>query len=168
MVKHSFVSTKTADLQLYFGNIPVIGGLTFAVNISRENNPAHASSSKSSNATSVTANLPVYERNFMGYYAEWVQNYRPAEQPVHSEIRCLRSQYRCLRHRHHQGKGFSAADVMFSTTGIGWSYFWSSNVKLTAYWDIVHNEKTDPSIASNGSPLQYGFDGQCIHVPDPV
>jgi len=35
-----------------------------------------------------------------------------------------------------------AADVKYSTLGLGLNYRWSSNVKFTAYNDIVKNETT--------------------------
>lgn len=148
---------EDGDLQLYYGDIPVIGGLTIRGEYIQGKQPGAAGSNKSSNATSQTASLPIYERNFMGYYAEWVQN-----------IDVLNSQF-ILKYdvfdpntdvsgtNIKKASGFSAADVMFATTGIGWSYFWSSNVKLTAYWDIVENEKTDPSITSTGG-VPYSID----------
>ncbi|MGA2506090.1 MAG: hypothetical protein ABSF80_01260 [Chitinispirillaceae bacterium] len=144
------------DLQLYFGNVPVIGGLTLRGEYIQGKQPGSASSSKSSNATSVTANLPVYERNFMGYYAEWIQNFDPLNSQFILKYDIYDPNTDVSGTDIKKAKGFSAADVKFSTLGIGWSYFWSANVKLTAYWDLVHNEKTDPSIASNG--VQYSTD----------
>jgi len=38
--------------------------------------------------------------------------------------------------------GLSAADVKYITLGIGWNYRFNSQVKLTAYYEIVKNEKT--------------------------
>jgi hypothetical protein len=42
-----------------------------------------------------------------------------------------------------------AADIRYSTLGIGWAYRWNSQVKITAYYDFVRNETTsylsDPS-----------------------
>jgi len=31
---------------------------------------------------------------------------------------------------------------MFTTLGIGAIYHWDSNINLTAYWEVVKNEKT--------------------------
>jgi len=37
----------------------------------------------------------------------------------------------------------SLTDLSYSTIGIGWIYHWNSNVKLTAYYEIVRNETTN-------------------------
>jgi hypothetical protein len=42
------------------------------------------------------------------------------------------------------------ADIKFSTIGIGWIYHWNSNVKLTAYYEIVSNEKASVPLTSKG------------------
>jgi hypothetical protein len=46
----------------------------------------------------------------------------------------------------------SSTDIKYSTIGIGWAFRWNSNVKLTAYYDIVKNEST--SAITNKSPLK--------------
>lgn len=35
-----------------------------------------------------------------------------------------------------------AADLKYTTLGIGWAYRWDTNVKITAYYDMVTNETT--------------------------
>lgn len=37
----------------------------------------------------------------------------------------------------------SAIDLKYSTIGFGWIYNWNSNVRLTAYYDMVSNETTN-------------------------
>ena len=39
--------------------------------------------------------------------------------------------------------GTGLADVKYSTIGIGWIYHWNSNVKITAYYEMVKNETTN-------------------------
>jgi hypothetical protein len=141
---------EDADLQLCFGNVPLIGGLTLRGEYVQGKQPAAAGSSKSSSVTSVTASLPVYLRNFAGYYAEWIQNIDPLNSQFILKYDVYDPNTDVKGVDIKKSKGFSATDVQFSTLGIGWSYFWSGNVKLTAYWDLVHNEKTDPSITSSG------------------
>ncbi|HEY9123365.1 MAG TPA: hypothetical protein PK252_05440 [Bacteroidales bacterium] len=34
------------------------------------------------------------------------------------------------------------ADIAYTTLGLGWIYNWDENVKITAYYDMVSNEKT--------------------------
>lgn len=38
--------------------------------------------------------------------------------------------------------GATKADIAYSTLGFGWYYNWDSNIRFTAYYDIVRNEKT--------------------------
>jgi hypothetical protein len=39
-------------------------------------------------------------------------------------------------------KATGAADIRYSTLGIGWVYKWNSQVRITAYYDFVMNETT--------------------------
>ena len=41
------------------------------------------------------------------------------------------------------GSNTSAADVKFTTIGLGWIYRWNSQIKITAYYDIVKNETSN-------------------------
>ena len=44
------------------------------------------------------------------------------------------------------------ADIKFMTIGLGWNYRFNTQVKLTAYYEIVKNETTALSTAStNGT-----------------
>ena len=40
------------------------------------------------------------------------------------------------------GSNLSAADVKYSTLGLGLVYKWDNNVKITAYYAMVQNENT--------------------------
>jgi hypothetical protein len=40
------------------------------------------------------------------------------------------------------GSNLTSADIKTSALGFGWAYRWDSNIKLTAYYDIVSNDKT--------------------------
>ncbi len=40
------------------------------------------------------------------------------------------------------GSNFSAADIKYSTWGLGYIYYWNMNMKLMLWYDIVHNETT--------------------------
>jgi hypothetical protein len=39
-------------------------------------------------------------------------------------------------------KPTNATDLKYTTLGLGLAYRWDANVKLTAYWDQVTNEKS--------------------------
>jgi hypothetical protein len=45
------------------------------------------------------------------------------------------------------GSNTSAADVKYSTIGLGWIYRWNSQIKITAYYDIVTNETSNAPAA---------------------
>lgn len=46
------------------------------------------------------------------------------------------------------GTRTSAADIKFSTLGLGWLYRWDENVKFTVYYDIVKNESTQLNLGA--------------------
>lgn len=96
-----------------------------------------------------SANSEAYIRNFSGGYVYLVQNigqtkhelvfkydwYDPNKKISGNEIGV-------------KGSKTSAADVKFSTIGLGWIYHWNSNVKFTLYYEIVNNEKAANAITS--------------------
>jgi hypothetical protein len=143
------------DVQLYYA-LPVIGGLSLRGEVYKGIQPASASSASSlagPNSFVLDANntAPVYSRNFLGYYAWWVQN-----------IDVLKSQF-VLKYDSWDpntdiagadidsakvASGVSPADLMFNTIGVGWIYNWDENVKLMAYLDVVQNEKVSDKGAS--------------------
>jgi hypothetical protein len=49
-------------------------------------------------------------------------------------------------------KGFTAADIKFTTIGIGYNYYANTNLRLSLYYAIVNNEKT--SIANYTDDLK--------------
>jgi hypothetical protein len=46
-------------------------------------------------------------------------------------------------------KKTSATDLAFTTIGLGWNYYMTSNLKITAYYDMVSNETTTGLTSSN-------------------
>lgn len=46
-------------------------------------------------------------------------------------------------------KAFNATDIQYNTLGLGLAYRWDANVKLTAYYDMVTNEKSANLAAYN-------------------
>jgi hypothetical protein len=92
---------------------------------------------------------PIYFRNFSGAYFYFVQRlgktkhqvvfkydwYDPNTKVKGSGIGAL-------------GSNTTAVDIRFDTFGVGYLYYWDSNVKLSLYYDIVKNEKTQIAGAS--------------------
>lgn len=48
-----------------------------------------------------------------------------------------------------KNKATGAADIKYSTLGVGWVYKWNSQVKITAYYDFVMNETTTAIVNSS-------------------
>ncbi len=84
-----------------------------------------------------------YMRDFAGYYVIFTQNimqskhqlvlkydvYDPNTKVSGGEIGAA-------------GSGTKVGDIKFSTFGFGWVYRFDANLKVTAYYDMVTNEKT--------------------------
>lgn len=125
------------DAQLYY-DLPVIGGFSLRGEFTTGKQPG---TSGNSTAYKVT-NGDVYSRNFYGYYINYVQNiglqnqfvlkydvYDPNKDVKGSEIGAVGVSSK-----------FGAADIKYSTLGLGWVYHWDSNVKFVFYYDMVKNE----------------------------
>ncbi len=108
---------------------------------------------KSSSSTSLKGAMSGdgYIRNFNGYYAYFIQNiletpfqfvvkydvYDPNTEVSGNEIGL---------------GGTGAADIMYSTLGVGLHYRYDSHTKISAYYDMVTNETTD--LLPDGSTLK--------------
>jgi hypothetical protein len=105
---------------------------------------------------STTAGAPnLYMRNVAGWYVTWVQNLGPYFQGV-------------LRYDYFDpntdvkgsdigvaaNKGLGAADIAYGTLGYGLIYHWSGNLKFTAYYDRVMNEKVDDAATGGLAPYK--------------
>ena len=104
--------------------------------------------------------VDVYSRKFNGYYAYLIQNiletplqavvkydvYDPNTQVSGNEINSAIVTA--------GAKKTNAADLKYSTLGLGLNYRWSSNVKFMAYYDIVRNETTVNNLSASSSTLK--------------
>lgn len=132
------------DAQLTFTNNP-LGSTILRGEYIAGKQPGIATSSTSPSAQPTA---DAYLRNVSGGYVYLVQNvlrsrhqlvvkydwYDPNTKVSGNEIGVA-------------GSNTGAADVKFSTLGIGWIYRWNSNVKITAYYDIVNNETSNAPAA---------------------
>lgn len=103
-------------------------------------------SSSSSKTPEAKPTGDTYIRDFAGYYVMFTQNimqskhqlvlkydvYDPNTAVSGNEIGAT-------------GSGTKAGDIKYSTFGFGWVYRFDSNLKVTAYYDVVTNEKTNIS-----------------------
>jgi hypothetical protein len=130
-----------ADLQLYY-DLPVIGGFSFRTEYIQGKQPGTATSSNGYRV----GNGDLYMRDFKGYYFWYVQNIREKNQfvikyDVYDPNRDVKGANIGLP----ANAKLSAADLRYNTFGIGWVYHWDANVKFTAYYDFVSNEKANPA-----------------------
>lgn len=116
---------------------------------------------KASNTSISSATAPdydIYNRAFSGGYVYFIQGigqtknqlvvkydwFDPNTKVKGSEIMSKAS--------NGKSTGLGVADIKFTTLGLGWNYRFNSQIKLTAYYEIVKNEKTALSTAgTNGT-----------------
>lgn len=131
-----------ADLQLYY-DLPLTGGMSLRGEYIAGQQPGTATSS--SFYTPGNAATPLYLRKFSGWYIFYLQNiglshqfaikydvYDPNTEVEASDIGA-------------GGSNLSAADIKYSTLGLGWIYHWDTNVKFTFFYDYVMNERINPT-----------------------
>lgn len=135
-----------ADIQLYY-DIPSLGGLSLRGEYITGNQPGTLASNSFYNPGS--AETFVYLRKFSGWYVAYVQNIGLSNQFIikydvldpNTEVRG--SDIGAA------GGNLTAADIQYSTLGIGWVHHWDANVKFVAYYDIVMNEKINSGSAGS-------------------
>ena len=123
------------DIQLYY-DLPVIGGFSLRGEYITGSQPG----TKSAGSFYKGGSGDIYLRNFSGYYLNYVQNIGSRNQFIvkydsydpNSDVTA-----------DDFGKGdskLSATDLKYYTLGLGWIYYWDSNIKFVAYYDMVTNE----------------------------
>jgi len=139
------------DLEIYY-DLPILGGFSLRGEYIQGKNPGNQNSNLPYRVT--TGDL--YMRNFYGYYLSYVQNIGLSHQfifkydvldpnkdvtgddiglPVNTRL--------------------TAADLKYTTIGVGWVYHWDSNVKFVLYYDMITNEKVaEASTVSSLTPLK--------------
>ncbi|MBD3320484.1 MAG: hypothetical protein GF350_05235 [Chitinivibrionales bacterium] len=120
------------DMQVYY-NIPALGGFSLRGEVIGGQQPGRLTSSVSPKSSSAWKDI-AYGRQFMGYYAMYIQNlgrffqfvakydfYDPNIGLKGNEIT-------------------STGDLAYKTLGGGVLYYWGANLKFTAYYDYIMNE----------------------------
>ena len=139
-----------ADIQLYY-DLPVLGGMTLRGEYISGKQPGTGGSSATTNYSAFynAAGTPLYQRNFSGYYFNYVQNIGLSNQFIlkydvftpNTDINASD-----IGATAPAGKvALSAGDLAFTTLGIGWVYHWDTNVKFTFYYDMVTNDAVNAS-----------------------
>ncbi len=153
--KHFDRSYLGLDVQLYY-DLPFAQNMGFSLRgeyISGKQ-PGTSGSSGFYNPSSKADVQALYNRNFMGYYVNYVQNlglknqlvvkydaYDPNTDASGSDIGST-------------GSNLSTTDIAYNTLGIGLVHHWDSNVKFTLYYDIVKNETVNSAASGSLATLK--------------
>ncbi len=145
-----------ADFQWIY-DIPSLGGISVRGEYIFGTQPGTISSNSFYNPGAAVT--PLYVRKFYGYYASALQNIGTKHQ--------LLLRYDALDPNTEiegnqigaAGKITSAADIKYSTIGIGYLFHYDDNVKFTLYYEFVNNEKVNSS-AAEASLLSYKEDAK--------
>ncbi|MEO7983386.1 MAG: porin [Bacteroidota bacterium] len=93
--------------------------------------------------------LPTYIRHFSGAYFYFLQNIVNAKHQVVVKYDWYDPNIKAEKTAiGKNGTNLTAADIKYSTLGIGYVYYFNSQTKLTLYYDIVKNESTNISGAA--------------------
>ena len=129
------------DLQFTY-DIPCLGGLQLRGEVIGGAQPGTKGSSGFYN-TGRGSNQPVYDRNFLGWYAMWVQNWGSRIQSVlkyDSYDPNMDIAGKDIDSAGVKSGGLSTADLRYNTLGAGLVYHWDENLKFVLYYDHVMNE----------------------------
>lgn len=100
-----------------------------------------------SGSLTAAAKDDVFNRDFSGYYAYFIQNI--LESPLQAVVKYDVYDPNTAVSGNEIGMtaagavATNAGDIKYATWGLGLNYFWNTNVKLMAYYDIVKNETSN-------------------------
>lgn len=137
------------DIELYY-DVPALGGLSLRGEYISGQQPGTAGSNSFYNPA--TADAPLYLRNFRGWYVTWIQNVGLRHQIIVKYDEFDPNTDVEANDIGVSGSGLTAADVKFSTLGLGWIYHWDTNVKFVFYYDLVTNESISAAASGNLAP----------------
>ena len=134
-----------ADAQIYY-DIPYIGGISLRGEYVQGTMPGTINSSKNygTAGSGVGTDFPkayMANRSFMGWYVSWIQNFGTKFQTVvkYDEY----DPNTDVTGENISGSAtnkLSEQDLKYQTLGFGGIFYWDSNVRFTAYYDMVTNE----------------------------
>ncbi len=148
-----------ADLQTYY-DIPLIGGASLRAEFiggkqpSAEKsigfyNPEAASSTDPKSVIDGKKITSLYHRKITGWYINYIQNIGMKHQAVFKYDMFDPNTDVTGDDIGKVGSNFTAADIKYTTLGIGWIYHWDANVKFVLYYDWVTNEKVNNATTSS-------------------
>lgn len=132
-----------ADMQLYY-DIPVLGAAVLRGDFITGKQPSTEKSDEFyAYAKPTSSNLStLYNREFTAWAVTYVQNLGDKVQFV-ARYDVFDPNNKVKGSDFKAGSNLNAADIKYSTLGLGAVYHWDGNLKFTLYYDIVTNEKVD-------------------------
>jgi hypothetical protein len=151
------------DGQLYI-DVPAIGGAILRGEYVFGKQPGGAGSPSMAQTVSpaIQAVLPIWERNFNGWYVTYIQNIGAHEQLVvkydvydpNSDV----SAADFTPTNTGGATGLTASDIKFNTFGFGIIHHWDENVKFVLYYEIVKNEEVTGITSASSALYPYATD----------
>lgn len=86
---------------------------------------------------------PLYLRKFTGFYGILVQDLGPTRHSVVLKYDYYDPNTQISGNEIGKLENTGAADIAYSTFGVGYLFRWNANIRLMAYYDMVNNEKSD-------------------------
>lgn len=124
-----------------------IGLTTFRIEFITGKQPGSSTSSISPNSGSAPT-YNTYNRNFEGGYIYLIQNIGKTKNQFVAKFDWYDPNTKVsgdqitLKTSGGVKTNLTSTDVMFSTLGLGWNYFFNTHVRLTAFYEFVSNETT--------------------------
>jgi hypothetical protein len=146
------------DAQLYY-DLPILGGIAVRGELisgsqpgaSTAADPPDAYGTKLTTISPLTQPTgPMYQRNFLGWYVNVVQNLGTDDQLVF-KYDTYDPNTDAAGQDFVGTNNLSAADIKFRTIGLGLIHHWNQYVKFVVYYEWISNETLNPSAATNSS-----------------
>lgn len=139
------------DAQFYY-DVPTIGGLTLRGEFITGKQPGGTGATNSTVSPNAQPPGALYLRNISGWYLNLVQNIGDDHQ-VLLKYDVYDPNTDVDAADFSSTNNLSAADIKFSTLGLGYIYHWDGNVKFVWYYELVDNEKLSASNVVASSSL---------------
>ncbi|MBM3326210.1 MAG: hypothetical protein FJY65_04395 [Calditrichaeota bacterium] len=144
------------DAQYYVDVLP-LGGMSVRGEFITGKQPSLSGSNTFYNPTSgIDPALGLYQREFAGYYLNYVQNIGLFDQFVLKYDIFDPNTGVAGNDIGKPGAQLTGTDIAYSTLGLGWVHYIDSNTKLVFYYDMTTNEKLNS--AASGSLAKFKED----------
>jgi len=151
------------DAQLYL-DVPALGGAVLRGEYVFGKQPGTSGSPSTSQTVSPSSQISgsIYQRNFAGWYATYIQNLGTRDQVVmRYDVYDPNTDVTApdfLSSNTSGAAGLTASDIRYSTLGLGLIHHWDENVKFVLYYEFVRSEELANITGSPAGLLAYASD----------